>query len=381
MWPALVLVLLGPAAAPERAARDLRNALGVSTTRAVWDQDPARPEAPACVRVANALVRQGVVMVEAGAPGGATVVVRCAVVDGQVHLMAAEISTGRTLAQVKAALEDAAAAPSGAVLSGDLERVALGLAATLMKGLDALPGTLRYQRVAVVPFSEVGDAARQARAGSVVALEMTRVFKDVYGVTVVERAVLDAVVRAQAGRLAAGEVQELGTMLGAQALVLGDVAPEGDRLLVRVRAVDASSGAVVAQASGAVARRDVVRMSSALLERSTGGNVMARSVVFPGWGQIFLGQPVRGLAWMLGVGALAATTVASLVGALAVTAVYLGMRPASGGAWPTPGDVAAASGPLRQAAAVLFVVGAAVACVGLGVWALNVLDAAWAASG
>jgi TolB-like protein len=380
MWPALVLMLLGPAAAPERAARDLRNALGVSTTAAVWDQDPAKPEAPACVRVANALVRQGVVMVTAGEPGGATVVVRCAVVDGQVQLMAAEISTGRTLAQVKAALEDAAV-PTGAVLSGDLERVALGLAATLMKGLDALPGTLRYQRVAVVPFSEVGDAAKQARAGSVVALEMTRVFKDVYGVTVVERAVLDAVVRAQAGRLAAGEPQELGTMLGAQALVLGDVAPEGDRLLVRVRAVDASSGAVVAQASGAVARRDVVRMSSALLERSTGGNVMARSVVFPGWGQVFVGQPVRGVAWMVGVGALAATTLASLVGALAVTAVYLGMRPASGGAWPTPGDVAAASGPLRQAAAVLFVVGTAVAGVGLGVWALNVLDAAWAASG
>ena len=380
MWPALVLMLLGPAAAPERAARDLRNALGVSTTAAVWDQDPAKPEAPACVRVANALVRQGVVMVTAGEPGGATVVVRCAVVDGQVQLMAAEISTGRTLAQVKAALEDAAV-PTGAVLSGDLERVALGLAATLMKGLDALPGTLRYQRVAVVPFSEVGDAAKQARAGSVVALEMTRVFKVVYGVTVVERAVLDAVVRAQAGRLAAGEPQELGTMLGAQALVLGDVAPEGDRLLVRVRAVDASSGAVVAQASGAVARRDVVRMSSALLERSTGGNVMARSVVFPGWGQVFVGQPVRGVAWMVGVGALAATTLASLVGALAVTAVYLGMRPASGGAWPTPGDVAAASGPLRQAAAVLFVVGAAVAGVGLGVWALNVLDAAWAASG
>ena len=68
---------------------------------------------------------------EASAPGGATEVVRCAVVDGQVQLMAAEISTGRTLAQVKAALEDAAAAPSGAVLSGDLERVALGTAATV----------------------------------------------------------------------------------------------------------------------------------------------------------------------------------------------------------------------------------------------------------
>lgn len=173
----------------------------------------------------------------------------------------------------------------------------------LAKGIDAgVPEVLRYVRAAVVDFEESGEGARRRELGKVVAAEVATVLRRDHGVFLVERGrlreVLDEHRLAMAGIVDASSAVEIGSLLGADLLIFGNVSEVGDQFRINVRAVGTEDAEVVAAAQSSLSASGLVALSSdAVVLRSRSGAVF-RSVLIPGWGQFYNQQGTKGAAFI-----------------------------------------------------------------------------------
>ncbi len=211
------------------------------------------------------------------------------------HLRLVLVGTGQVLASVKAAFSDSGATPSleAQSLASQLRR----LADRVAKGLDRLEGDLRYQRIAVLPFEEVGGTTRDKQLGLLVAAELMTALQRDHGVMLVERSqlakVIDELALGQSGLVDPAQSTEVGRLAGAQALVLGSVSEAGDRYSVNARIVGALDGQVKAAEQVDLPAGDLVALSSeAVVLRSRAGAVY-RSILLPGWGQLYNREPIK----------------------------------------------------------------------------------------
>lgn len=308
---------------------------------------------------------QAVVVTEASGGGDGPV-------RAQVRVVA--MPAGNVLASETAKL-DVGRPGASLARSEAVDVVIRRLSDMLSAGLGKLPGAGRYQRLAVLPFVDVGPEAKRRELGAVVTAELSTDLRQFHGLLLVERARLGAVLAevklGEMGLVDPKDAPKLGKIADAQALVVGSVADAGDRFLVNARIVTTETAETLASASEAVAAGSLIAFSADSVALRTRSDAAYRSLLLPGWGQVYNRQPVKGAAF----GAAAALAVGGAVayqlkGSKAerdyqakVTAGQLGSDPG------------AAAAKLREDATQAYRTRNAFVYGAVGVWAIAAADA------
>ena len=284
-----------------------------------------------------------------------------------------QVSNGKVLASAQRQVGAARAA--GAVESQSIEVAMRRLADGLAAGFDKLPGSSRYRRLAVMTFSDVGAEAEKRRIGTIVTAELATDLRRDHGLLLVERArlaeVMGEIKLGQSGAVDAATAPEIGKLADAQALVIGTAADLGDRYRIDARIIATESGETLAAASASVAAAGMVALSSDAVVLRSRKDAAFRSVLIPGWGQIYNRQPVKGgLILTAELGLIAGGVAFHLLGQHAysqytsqTSAGQLGSNPSAQA--QSLYDTAVSRYQTRN---VLFIVAG-------GLWAANILDA------
>jgi TolB-like protein len=189
------------------------------------------------------------------------------------------------------------------------------LADQLAAGLKDRKGQGRYDRWAVTPFNDLGDEVKRRHMGEVVAEQVEGSLKRDHGFICVERLKLAKIVEeaalAQAGVIDDDKAPKLGELAGADLLVVGSVGLLGDTYVVNVRAVATESAKVVAAASAKFHASGLVALSSDAVVLRTRSDAVFRSLMVPGWGQLYNRQGQKAVTFMFAGGALLAGGIAS----------------------------------------------------------------------
>lgn len=237
--------------------------------------------------------------------------------------------------------------------------------------MESLPGETRYQRLAVLPMTTTATSDESKGLARAVERELSSALV-ARGFLVVERARLDDVVAAREAELDDAGVMALSRAVDAQALVIGSLAATGASLVVSVRVVSSTNGAVLGTATAEVPRSGAIAAGSPLLEQHTPGESLFRSALLPGWGQLTNEEPVKAAVVGVVVGGLAATTVL-VGGAGLITRVSYEL----GAPFPgqDPADIGQQLKARRELADVLLVAAGGGVVLTAILWSANVVDA------
>lgn len=297
--------------------------------------------------------------------------------DGPVRVQVRVVAmpAGNVLASETARLETGA--PGAATArSESVDVVIRRLSDMLAAGLGKLPGAGRYQRLAVLPFVDVGPEAKRRELGAVVTAELATDLRQFHGLLLVERARLGAILAevklGEMGLVDPKDAPRLGKLVDAQALVVGSVADAGDRFLVNARIVTTETAETLATASEVVSAGSLIAFSADAVVLRSRWDATYRSLLVPGWGQAYNRQGVKaGLFGVAAVATVGAAVAFHLQGAKAERDYTARVTPDLLGG----GDPGAAALALREEANKDyrwrngFLWGAA------GVWALSAMDA------
>ncbi|MFN3202150.1 MAG: FlgO family outer membrane protein [Bradymonadia bacterium] len=190
------------------------------------------------------------------------------------------------------------------------------LTSKLVDGLKARdPGGLR--RVAVLPLEALDEEASRHKLGRVTSELMSSKLLDEPRLLQVERAQLEAVIaelkRSESGALDPAGAASVGKLLGANAIILGTVSTTGPTFVITARTVDAETGEVLSAADSSFPRGSMVALSEDMVEVKSRTGAALRSVVLPGWGQLYNGDTGRGVTYGALFGLAAAGAIGSAV--------------------------------------------------------------------
>lgn len=202
--------------------------------------------------------------------------------------------------------------------TGDVRAGLDGLVDRLRLGMAQRPGV---PRVAVLPFAALDPASRAAHLDdATTALIGARLTRRAGLVQVDPERLRDGLAglhRGDDGRFALDDARALAEMLGADTLLAGAVATEGDAVIVSGRAIDARSGRDLGLTRQPLDAAEVRAIAAAIREEQTVGGTILRSALLPGLGQIHQGHTGRGAGYLtafvatLGAGAVSAALGAS----------------------------------------------------------------------
>lgn len=202
---------------------------------------------------------------------------------------------------------------TGTVQAGTVDQALSQLADKLAAGLNALGGK-RSKRIAVLLFSESGEIAKKNGMGTLVSAELTTRMRRDHQMIVVERSRLDQVLKefevGQMGLIDEKNAPKLGKMVEAEAIVIGSVADAGEAVNVYARVIDTVTGVTLVADSASLRAANMITLASdAVVLRSKSGAVF-RSLLIPGWGQMYNRQDIKGYTILGIVGALAGGSIA-----------------------------------------------------------------------
>jgi TolB-like protein len=290
----------------------------------------------------------------------------------QVRLVA--LPAGNVLASETARLD--AGRPGAATARSEAVDVAVRrLSDTLAAGLARLPGAARYQRLAVLPFVDVGAEAKRRELGAVVTAEVATDLRQFHGLLLVERARLGALLTevklGEMGLIDPRDAPRLGKLADAQALVVGSVADAGDRFLVNARVVATETSETLATASEAVSAASLITLSSEAVVLRSRNDALFRSLLLPGWGQAYNRQRAKAVVFgVAAAGTLGVALAFQLKGARAEKDYQSMVTPGALGS-----DPAGAAAALRAQANRDFHWRDVALWSAAGVWALAAVDA------
>lgn len=229
----------------------------------------------------------------------------------QLRLIA--VPGGAVLAAESGRLDPPDRTATGGVAAAGVDVAMRRLADQLAVGFSKMPGSARYRRLAVLPFAEIGQEARKRELGALVSAELSTDLRQNQGLLLVERArlgsILSEIKLGEMGVVDAATAPKLGKLADAQALVLGSVADAGDRFIVNARVVATETSETLASASEAISAGTLIALSSEAVVLRTKKDAVFRSLLVPGWGQVYNRQPVKSAVF----GALAAGTLGTAI--------------------------------------------------------------------
>ena len=102
------------------------------------------------------------------------------------------VASGNILASSRRTAARPPKSIAGLVESQSIEVAMRRVADGLASGFQRLPGNVRYRRLAVLPFTEVGETTQKRQLGTLVAAEVTTILRRDHNFLLVERARLTA---------------------------------------------------------------------------------------------------------------------------------------------------------------------------------------------
>ena len=156
----------------------------------------------------------------------------------------------------------------------------------------------KYGMIAVMKFGESGKMVKDKELGALVSVElMTYLHKD-HGFDLVERDKLDKIMKElslqQSGLIDDSTAAKIGKMASAQSLVLGMVSEVGSDFVVNARLVSVETAKVLVTENISIPIAGMVAFSSDAIVLRTKTGALFRSLVVPGWGQIYNKQEIKG---------------------------------------------------------------------------------------
>jgi hypothetical protein len=163
----------------------------------------------------------------------------------------------------------------------------------------------------------------------------------------------------------------VGQLADAQALVVGSVAEAGGKFLVNARVVTTETAETLAAASESIQSATLVAFSADSVVLRSRKDAVFRSVLLPGFGQLYNRQPRKAAAFAAAeVAVLGGAVAFQLLGAAAQKDYESQTTPSALGT-----DPASAAAELRQTAEDRYRWRNALLWTGAAIWALNVIDA------
>jgi TolB-like protein len=218
----------------------------------------------------------------------------------RIQLRLLVLPTGSVLATESAWVEAAAATPpsvAAATQAASVDVAIRRLSDQLAAGFRRLPGNARYERLAVLVFSETGAESKKRELGTVVSAELATNLRRDHGLLLVERTrlkeVLGEMQLGAMGLVPEKDAPRLGKLADAQALIIGSVSDAGDRFLVNARIVSTETAESLATANESVSASTLVALSSEAVVLRSRQDAVFRSLVLPGWGQAYNRQPAK----------------------------------------------------------------------------------------
>lgn len=156
-------------------------------------------------------------------------------------------------------------------------------------------------RVVVSSFSNNGELAKKKEIGTLVMGELMLNLSKFNNIELIEREklakVLDEMKLVQLGFADEKTAAQVGKMLQAQVVIVGEVAEAGDKFVINARIVDVESAKVLYQEGFNSPIEGMIALSSESLVLKSKIDATYRSLILPGWGQFYNGDKIKGVVF------------------------------------------------------------------------------------
>jgi TolB-like protein len=209
----------------------------------------------------------------------------------------------------------------------------------LAEGIKSRAGGGRYDRWAVLPFTELGPDVERNQLGLLSTTRLESVLSTDHQFINIDRNQLMEVVR-EKGLMHVlvfeeGKIRQVGRAVGADVLVSGSVGVQSGRYVVNARAANVETGQVVATARAEIER--------ATFNKAAADNVMRtryiallKSAVVPGWGQWSNHDRIKSGVIFAGTITLLTFAIRNVVKGYTIEQRYLGITSQTPGPCPAP---------------------------------------------
>lgn len=193
------------------------------------------------------------------------------------------------------------------------------VAKNISKELERLKGGA-IVRVVVSNFSNNGEIAKKKEIGTLVMGELMINLSKFNNIELIEREklskVLDEMKLVQLGFADEKTAAQIGKMLQAQVVIVGEVVEAGDKFVINSRIVDVETAKVLYQEGFNSPIEGMIALSSESLVLRSKLDAAYRSLILPGWGQFYNGEKIKGgIITLAEIGLFATATVMHLKGA------------------------------------------------------------------
>ncbi|MCX7958040.1 MAG: FlgO family outer membrane protein [Deltaproteobacteria bacterium] len=186
------------------------------------------------------------------------------------------------------------------------------VARNMSKELERIKGGA-IVRVVVSSFSNNGELAKKKEIGTLVMGELMINLSKFNNIELIEREklakILDEMKLAQLGFADEKTAAQVGKMLQAQVVIVGEVAEAGDKFVINSRIVDVESAKVLYQEGFNSPMEGMIALSSESLVLKSKLDATYRSLILPGWGQFYNGDKIKGVVFTVAEIGIFATAV------------------------------------------------------------------------
>ena len=153
--------------------------------------------------------------------------------------------------------------------------------------------------VAIATFANLGPHAIDKKMGEIVSQLLIAELAKKQNIKVVERQNLDKLLKelrlSFLGITNPRLASRIGKMVNAQYMVVGGILEEGADFVITARVVDVATSRIIAAFKDRIHQKDMIALSSKYLVLKTKTGALYRSLIVPGWGQIYSGHVVKGV--------------------------------------------------------------------------------------
>jgi TolB-like protein len=152
--------------------------------------------------------------------------------------------------------------------------------------------------LAVVPFEN--KITSDSKLGYGIAEYLVAVFQNNPSITLVDRLsfhkTMEELALSQTGVIDETKTVEIGKTAAAQYLCTGTISLALGKAMINARIIETETGTIVSSANTSVDTKALSAFTNEILgEKGNVGPTVFRSMVVPGWGQLFVDKPARGI--------------------------------------------------------------------------------------
>lgn len=174
--------------------------------------------------------------------------------------------------------------------------------------------------VGIARFTDIGEEARKLRVGATLSSLLTQRLAREKRIQLAETQDIDRILEqiklGSLGLVDSRSAVEVGKLVGAQIMVSGTVLPAGETYQVAIRINDVATAKTLGAYAVEIPRRRMIALTKDIYNLHQGWyEAPMRSLLLPGWGQMYNGRPARGGVYLASAALLFASAGVSSVSA------------------------------------------------------------------